>query len=671
MGRRRRVLVFCLLSVIALGVGVTGLATAETADVPVTNVTTSTAQDGETLQLTKRLHLTPDQPGEITVTAHFSEPDNLVELETKLPARATVIETDGLSASNGQFTWDGQTDAPSLTYRLPVNETRVAEGPLAGRGDYTFVDAGPWALIRTPQVGVSWSWRGANVTLDRRTRIDGEGVASEAVAFLGSHAEYTRRAHGQQFRLIVPAAATLAESRGEIFDSVTTAAGAMRVGDRDASVLMIAAPTTTVEWSVQGLQTGGNSFWVQDTQRLDVPDNVWIHEYVHTRQDYDRNDGTRWFTEASATYYAALFSLEQDRIGFPAFSSRLGAGDTRSEPGEILAEPSTLTGRTPYLKGALVAGELDRRIRLATDGRSLQAVFQRMNAAEGPLTAAAFQSIVTDVAGAEVGRLADRYTTTDDVPSMWTRTEHLRAFEGAAPRIEYALAPATERFRVDGPYRNRSLDAGQPVELATGERLSLDVAVENTGDAAGEFDAQFAVDGSRLDERSGALDSGERRRLTFAHTFDNPGTYTLTAGTRSVAVTVRGPSPPAVVDLQANASRLTAGAPLELTARVRNDATIPAAGTLTLYRNDTAVSTREIVVQPGGERDVAFVTAPTAGLYRFRLGNATATVTVDAPPTEQDATGTTGTAADGAGFGVLVAVLAVLVGTLAARRRGA
>ena len=667
--RRRRVLVFSLLAVLALGVGLPGPATAETADTPAANVTASAAQDGETLQLTKRLRLTPDRPGEIEVTAHFSEPDNLVELESELPARATVIETDGFSESGGQYAWDGRTDAPSLTYRLPVNETRETEGPLAGRGDYTFVDAGPWALVRTPQVGVSWSWRGENVTLDRRTRIDGEGVASDAMAFLGPHTEYTRRAHGQQFRLIVPAAATLAEPRQRIFESVTAASGAMRVGDRDASVLMIAAPTTTVEWSVQGLQTGGNSFWVRDTQRLDVPDNVWLHEYVHTRQAYDRNDGTRWFTEASATYYAALLSLEQDRIGFPAFSSRLAAGNTRSDPGEILADPSTWTGRTPYLKGALVAGELDRRIRLATDGRRLQTVFRRMNAADGPLTAPAFESIVADVAGPEVGRLAARYTTTDDVPSMWTRSEHLRAFEGAVPRIEYALAPGVERYRVDGPYRNGSLDAGQPVELATGERLSLDVIVENTGDAAGEFDAVLAVDDRRLDERSGSLDPGEQRRLTFAHAFESPGTYTLTAGTRSITVSVEGPSPPAVVDLQANASRMTAGETLELTARVRNDATIPAAGTLTLYRNDTVVSTREVVVQSGGERDVAFVTAPAAGVHRFRLGNATATVTVDAPPTEQDDTTAAQTAADGAGFGILVAVLAVIVGALAARHR--
>ncbi|SEN29744.1 PGF-CTERM protein [Halorientalis persicus] len=665
---RRRVLVFCLLSVIALGVGVAGPATAEAADAPAANVSMGTAQDGGTLQLTKRLHLTPDRPGEIEVTARFDDPDNLVELETELPARATVIETDGFAASDGRYAWDGRTDAPSLTYRLSVNETRDTEGPLAGRGDYTFVDAGPWALVRTPQVGVSWSWRGENVTLDRRTRIDGEGVASEAMAFLGPHAEYTRRAHGQRFRLIVPAAATLAEPRSDIFESVTAASGAMRVGDRDGSVLMIAAPTTAVEWSVQGLQTGGNSFWVLDNKRLDVPDNVWLHEYVHTRQAYDRNDGTRWFTEASATYYAALLSLEQDRIGFRAFSTRLEAGNTRSDPGEILADPATWSGRTPYLKGALVAGELDRQIRLATDGRTLQRVFQRMNAADDSLTAAAVQSIVADVADAEVGRFADRYTTTDAVPSMWTRTEHLRAFEGAAPRIEYALAPAADRYRVDGPYRNGSLDAGQPVELATGERLSLDVIVRNTGDASGEFDTVFAVDDRRRDGRSGSIDPGEQRRLTFAHTFDGPGTYTLTVGTRSVTVTVEGPSPPAVVDLQANASRLTAGDALELTARVRNDAVIPAAGTLTLYRNDTVVSTREVVVQPGGERDVAFVTAPAAGVHRFRLGNATATVTVDAPPTEQAGTAT-GTAADGAGFGVLVAVLAVIAGGLVARRR--
>lgn len=664
---RRRVLVFCLVSALALGVFVTGPATADAAGA--TDANTTTAQSGETLQLTKRLRLTPDRPGEIEVTAQFDDPENLVELEAKLPARATVTETDGFSGSDGQFAWDGRTDAPSFTYRLSVNETRETEGPLAGQGEFIFVDAGPWALVRTPQVSVSWSWRGGNVTLDRRTRVAGEGVASEAIAFLGPHGQYIRRAHDQRFRLVVPAAATLSESRSRIFDSVTAASGALRVGDRDASVFMFAAPTTTVEWSVQGLQTGGRSMWVQDDEELRVPDNVWVHEYVHTRQAYDRNDGTRWFTEASATYYAALLTLEQDRIGFPAFSSRLGAGNARSEPGEVLANPSTWTGRTPYLKGTLAAGELDRQIRLATDGRRLQTVFQRMNAANGPLTAPAFEDIVTDVAGAEVGRFADRYTTTDAIPTMWTRNEHRRAFQGAAPRIEYALTPDAERYRVDGPYRNGSLAAGQSVELATGESLSLDVFVENTGDATGEFDAAFTVDRRRLADRSGSLDPGERERLSFTHTFDSPGAYTLTVGSRSVEVAVRDPSPPAVSDLRVNASRLTAGGRLELTARLGNDAAVPAAGTRTLYRNGTAVSTREVVVEPGDERQITFVTAPPVGAYRFRVGNATATVTVDPVPTERDETATTRTAVDGAGFGVPAVVLAVILGTVVARRR--
>jgi hypothetical protein len=658
--RRRRVLVCLLLAVLALAVGATGSATADAVASTGSNAT-SAAQSGAELTLTKRLSLTPDRPGEIRVRARFDDPDNLVELEAELPARATVVETDGFSSSDGQYAWDGNTDAPSVTYRLPVNETRDAEGPLAGRGDYTFVDTGSWALVRTPQVGVSWSWRGDNVTLDRRTTVAGEGVTSEAISFLGPYTEYDRRAHGQRFRLIVPAAASLSESRSRIFESVTAASASMRVGDRDASVFMFAAPTTNAGWAVQGLQTGGNSFWVRDTERVSTADNVWLHEYVHTRQNYDRNDGTRWFTEASATYYAALLTFEQDRIGFDRFSDRLQLGNRRAGSGVTLAQPDTWDAMTPYLKGALVAGELDRQIRLATDGRTLQAVFQRVNVADGPLTAAALRDIVAGVAGSEVGRTAARYTTTDTVPSMWSETEHLRAFEGAAPRIEYALAPAAERFEVAGPYRNASLDAGQPVALASGERLSLDVVVENTGDAAGEFDAAFAVDGRRLDDRSGTLDPGERRQLTFSHAFDDPGRYTLTAGTRSVEVAVQEPPSPTVGSLQTNASRVTAGDRIGLTVLLGNEASIPAAGTLTLSRNDTTAATRRVIVQPGEERTVGFVDAPAAGTHRYRVGNATATVTVDAPPTDTPTTTASGTAADGDGFGVLAAVAAALV----------
>ena len=127
---RRRVLVVCLVSILALGIGATGTAAADAA---VSNATA--AQSDGSLELDKRLRLTPDRPGEIRVTAQFETPANLFELETELPGRATVVGTDGFEASGGRYAWDGITDDPSVTYRLSVNETRERRGPLTVRGE--------------------------------------------------------------------------------------------------------------------------------------------------------------------------------------------------------------------------------------------------------------------------------------------------------------------------------------------------------------------------------------------------------------------------------------------------------------------------------------------------------------------------------------------------------
>jgi len=52
--------------------------------------------------------------------------------------------------TNRVWEWDGDTADPSLTYAIDANDTIEEEGPLAADGAYRFVDAGEWALVRTP-----------------------------------------------------------------------------------------------------------------------------------------------------------------------------------------------------------------------------------------------------------------------------------------------------------------------------------------------------------------------------------------------------------------------------------------------------------------------------------------------------------------------------------------
>jgi len=92
-----------------------------------------------------------------------------------------------------------------------------------------------------------------------------------------------------------------------------------------------------------------------------------------------------WLVEAQADYYAGLLALETGRTDFGDFSDLLERGERSRYADGVLIDRSTWDDPdTDYAKGALVYGEIDRRLRLATDGdRTLEDVFRTLNAREG------------------------------------------------------------------------------------------------------------------------------------------------------------------------------------------------------------------------------------------------------------------------------------------------
>lgn len=633
------------------------------------------------IQLTKELSLTPDRPGEISVTYRFSIPDSLTELSIRLPGEASVTSTRGFGDRDGEYVWDERLSNPSITFRLPANETKAATGPIADEGQYQFVDAGDWALVEVPGIGASWRSHGG-ATLATEVAVDGDGAAGPNIAYLGDVREYTHEAADQSFRLAVPERADLAEDPDDIFESVGDAAASLRVRDRDEDVFMVAAPTTDVEWAVHGIQTGEADFWVRDEERLDRANNVWLHEYVHTRQDYDPATETRWFTEASASYYAALLALEQERIEFDDFRDRIEMGERGSTADAVLSKPGTWEGIAPYTKGALVAGELDREIRLSSDGRSLQHVFRAMNTEDGRVSGADFRAMVRESGDDRVGSLVDEYVTTRSTPSMWSVTDHDRAFDQPLAYFSYRKPTDGTAVAVSGPYRNGSLATADPARIAVGETVSVTAVVTNEGGTAGTVDTRFLVDRDEHANRSVRLAAGESRSLTFEYAPSEPGASVLTIGETQFELTVSELAEPTVAGLTANRTEIPAGEAVALTATLENDAGVPAAGNVTLEADGTAVDTRRVVVEPESETTLSFErTLTTAGPVTFQLGGETTTVTVREPQTtthptraSTDSAATDAessrdaatTAERGDGFGVVPVVLALAL--LVARR---
>lgn len=606
--------------------------------------------------------------GEYGATSRVSLPDTVAEFRLTLPAGARDVRADGFtSEGDGVWRWDGTTAAPALTYRMPANRTADETGPLEGRGSYLFADAGDWALVRPPAIHAGWrSTREERFV--RENRVEGEGAASRAVAFLGPHETVTREANGQRFRLIVPDAAEMAESPGAVLDALEHASGALQVGDRDPEVFVVAAPTGEVGWGVRGLQTGDADVWIRDEERLDTADNVWVHEYVHTRQGYRTEASARWFTEASATYYAALLTLERGETDFADFRRVLARGERDPQASAVLSDPGTWANYAQYTKGSLVAGEIDRRIRLATDGEaSLATVFRDLNAAGEPVTGDRFLRHVGEAGDADAREAAARYTATDAVPETWDRETHDAAFGRLPARIGFSLASA-DAVRASGPYRDRPVER-DPVRLVVGETLELDATVVNAGGVAGEYDLALTVDGERVDARSGRIGANETRTESFERSFSEPGEHEVAVGGTRLTVVVTEPATATVADLAVDPTEVTAGDEVTVTATLRNDAAIPAERDLALVVDGETVATETVRIDAGEATTYSVtVVLDEPGETTIELGDATATVTVDRA--ERSAGGATGdTDAGVPGFGPAVAALAVALTATLARRR--
>jgi len=660
----------------------------------VTGTASAVANGESTLAMTQRFHLTPERRGSIDVTVRYAVPEAITTLRTEVPEGATVTDTRGFARNGSVYEWDEKSAPATISYRIAVNETRELVGPEGADGRYLFVDAGEWALFKRPPVSTTWGWRGGDpVDLSRTVETAGTGTAGDWMVYMGAFDTYERSAHGQEFRLVVPERATLAESPDAVLDTLATAANQLRVGDRDDRVTAFAAPTTAVEWGVRGLQYGDADMYVRDAEVLDTIENTWLHEYVHTRQGYETTSATRWTVEAMATYYGAHLAVQQGLAPLSDLGRFLGRGESPPQRSAVLSTPATWANAANYWKGALVAGDLDRRIRVATDSeRSLQTVFSRLNSFPEPVGSATLNAAFLDAGGASVASAYRRFATTPEVPQMWSRATHEEVFATTPARVSVGYAGGADAVAVGGPYRNGSLTPVRPdgpnsdgptYRVYTDETISVVANVTNAGGVATTYEVPFAVDDAVVASESGPIDPGESVTHTFERTFSEAGDRVLAVGSDQVTVEVHDPADATVTALRANRTALDAAGAVELTATLTNSADVPARGNVTLTRDGETVVDRRVPVAPGANRSVsATVRLGGDGRYTFRAGDADpVTVTVGdaadggdgADPGGNDggdAGDDGGESAFGPGFGALGALLAALAGAaLVARRR--
>ena len=635
---------------------------AATTDAATTDAATTDATQAETPTIEKsvRLHLTPSEAGRVDVTVTYDVPEELTSLHVSLPENAVDVTSEAFTESDDGYEWDGDTDPASLRFSMPANRTSENAESAGAQGTYSFVDTGSWALVTVPQFGSEWRWTDArDVTLTENVSVEGEGSTGGEIAYLGPVETHTRTANGQTFTLAVPAAASMAETPADVLDALATASQQLRVGERDPNVWVVAAPSDA-PWVAQGLEYGGSDFWVVASAPLDDPGNVWFHEYVHTRQNYTAASSGQWTVEALADYYAALLSLEGGHVDFRAFSQYLGRGDDAPWGDAVLARPGTWEYGANYVKGSLVWGKLDRRVRLATNSsQSMVDVFWRLNQQDDTVSNADVLAAVEAASSDPVAGVGERYTETRSAPEMWSHFEHQRAFSTEPARMAYDGV----EYRVTGPFRNESVD--DPPTLYVGETLAVDATVTNTGGTDGEYAASLTLGGDVLAAANGSLRPSESASVTLEHEFAEAGTVNVSLGRGSRPVVVERPPRPRVSDIAVSPTDGESET-VTVTATLSSPPDAPAAGTVDVTLDGERVASMEATLA-ASESVTRSVTVSVSGQeeYTVAVGNQTA---------RPDGAAGQSSGTDVPGFGVVVtavaASVAVLVAAIAAGREG-
>ncbi|MFP8951350.1 CARDB domain-containing protein [Natrialbaceae archaeon A-arb3/5] len=693
MTARPLVLVFVVLLVASLPAGVAGVESGPTdgSSIETNGATTADSADeastageaDDVLHRTTVLSHLPEQPGTFETEKTFQVPDPVVSLEIDLGPRAEIESIDGFErTSDGSLEWTEATDRPSVRFTMPANRTSdirhhaggsngAAEGVSSATGgsssgEYTFVDTGEWGIVQIPGIDISLR-QTEPVGNEETVRIDGPGAVGDRIAVFGEVTEYQRTVDGETIRLVVPDAAEMDEAPADVLETLADASERLDVGTRGDEVFIVAAPAD-VDWAPDGLQYGESDAWVVADAPLDDPANIWLHEFVHVRQDYtaDTTAETEWLVEAQAEYYAATLALENGLIEFDEFERHLERGEHPPYADAVLSEPTTWTDdRTDYVKGRLAYAEIDRTLRLATDGdRTSADVFRVMNAGEGEFSEAAYLKLLELAGGPDVREVAERYTQTDESPEMWDRSDHRAAFdlEGAAFEYEFGPDPlGAEGELWDLEYELADSNANE-IAVPDGATLTVPVTATNAGDRNGTADVVLGVDGSVAGYDQPTLEPGETTTSTFDWTPPKPGEYDLRVDGEQLTVHVRSNASLTVSDIAVAPEEPEPGQLVTVTGTIENEGDRPGAAVFEFRTPDGETTVQPIVLEPGETGTISDeVQFDEDGSYDVAVGERTETVSVSTtPPAELE---------EVPGFGGVAAIGALLVTLLVVRLR--
>ncbi|MFB6303583.1 MAG: hypothetical protein ABEH47_00330, partial [Haloferacaceae archaeon] len=345
---------------------------------------TAAADDRPTIAVTVDVDRTPDRPGHVRVTYEVAVPDAVEEVEMRLRAsyadeRRAVETSDFERTRKGDrprytaFSAGGETRTLAVEYSVPAEPGTLDD-------DAPGYDTESWTYLPDVRRAFGWVYEGSPPRLEYRVEFDGGGFTTSHAVFVGEYEEYTREAHGQRFRLVVPANVDLASPPSAVLATLGAASGRLRIGERDDEVYVVALGLER-DADERGLvgQAGDRVMWVSAREPATGLDNTWVHEYAHTRQAFVGSTAgeLRWFTEGSAEYLEHAVPLARGNGSVGDARRHLDADAT----GRLADPGSWESGRLPYARGARAVAHLNALVVEATDGeKTVLAVVRELNA---------------------------------------------------------------------------------------------------------------------------------------------------------------------------------------------------------------------------------------------------------------------------------------------------
>jgi hypothetical protein len=389
----------------------------------------TTSRSGERINISYTLRHAPNTTGQAIVTANVTLPSSVSSFQVAPPQDATVKRTRGFDhEESGALAWErnGSQRQVSITYLASVNSS--------SSGDTKSVGTGRWALFDWRTAGLNWEYERTNDGNESEpievARVAGQGVAGPNFAYLGAYQSYNQTVDGTTIQLIVPKDAQPASRPQKMLSALTQAERSLQMNAQTKHVDVFVAPPPI---SVSGLsggvaQSGHRDILVHQSASLATADNVLLHEYLHTTQEYTTTSEMEWLVEASGEYYGALLAYQQGLVSFDEFHSY---AESETYPNSVLTESTSWSSsRVAYTKGMRTLAALDAKIRTASNGTgSLENVFQRLNKHEGTVTYDVFATSVAQVAGESLTGWLDNHvksSATANVPATASQYDSSR-----------------------------------------------------------------------------------------------------------------------------------------------------------------------------------------------------------------------------------------------------